>query len=175
MTLADFPGCPEVEEDGLTFEENAVKKAVAVASWTGTMAVADDSGLEVYALGGAPGVRSARYAGESGDDRKNVEKILHELRSLRGAGRRARFVCCLALASPEGSVRTFSGQVDGSIGEEPKGTSGFGYDPVFYPDGHSRTFAEMADEEKDALSHRGIALKHLGEHLAECGGSVAPR
>lgn len=166
MTLADFPDCPEVEEDGLTFEENAVKKAVSVARWTGRTALADDSGLEVYALGGAPGVRSARYAGPGGGDAKNVEELLHEMRSFHDPDRGARFVCCLALAFPGGSIRTFRGQVDGSIGTEPRGAGGFGYDPVFYPEGHSRTFAEMTGEEKDALSHRGEALRKLGAHLA---------
>ena len=171
-TLADFPGCPEVEEDGLTFEENAVKKAVSVARWTTRTALADDSGLEVYALGGAPGVRSARYAGGSGDDRKKIEKLLHEMRFLHGDDRKARFVCSLALASPEGSVKTFRGHVEGRIGMDLRGTSGFGYDPVFYPDGHSRTFAEMTDDEKDALSHRGMALRSLAAYLGGPRGAA---
>ncbi len=165
-TLADFPDCPEVEEDGLTFEENAVKKAVSVARWTGRTALADDSGLEVHALGGAPGVRSARYAGPGGSDAKNVEKLLHEMRSFHDPDRGARFVCCLALARPDGAAETFRGHAEGRIGTEPRGTGGFGYDPVFYPEGHSRTFAEMTGEEKDALSHRGEALRKLGAHLA---------
>ncbi len=104
-TLDDFPGCPDVVEDGATFEENAIKKAVTVREYTGKPALADDSGLEVYALNGAPGTLSARYAGEGADDRKNVEKLLNDMRSL---GRReARFVCCLALALPDGSVTIF--------------------------------------------------------------------
>lgn len=169
LTLTDFPGCPEVEEDGLTFEENAVKKAVSVARWTMKPAIADDSGLEVHELGGAPGVRSARYAGESGNDRENFEKLLHEMRSLQDADRRARFVCCLALADPNGDVKTFWGHAEGRIGMEPRGSNGFGYDPIFYPDGHSRTFAEMTDEEKDTISHRGKALRKLAAYLNRIG------
>jgi XTP/dITP diphosphohydrolase len=169
-TPADVPGCPEVEEDGLTFEENAVKKAASVAGWTGRTALADDSGLEVYALGGAPGVRSARYAGAGGNGGKNLEKLLEDMRSFQGADRGARFVCCLALADPGGPVKTFWGQAEGRIGMEPRGSNGFGYDPVFYPEGHSRTFAEMRDEEKDALSHRGMALRNLAAYLREAAG-----
>ncbi len=162
-TLNDFPECPEVVEDGETFEENAVKKAVSVARCSGKPALADDSGLEVYALGGAPGTRSARYAGDDTDDRRNMEKLLREMRCSEQRG--ARFVCCLALAMPDGGVRTFEGYVEGNIGRAPKGDSGFGYDPVFYPSGHDRTFAEMSGEEKDALSHRGKALAELAGFL----------
>lgn len=164
-SLDDFPDCPEVEEDGKTFEENAVKKARAVSSHTNMPALADDSGLEVYALGGEPGVLSARYAGENTDDRKNLEKLLDEMRSVPDGKRGARFACCIALALPVGKIETFTGYSEGSIGREPKGSNGFGYDPVFYPTGCKRTFAEMADVEKDALSHRGAALKKLHEYL----------
>jgi XTP/dITP diphosphohydrolase len=165
LTLDDFPECPEVVEDGTTFEENAIKKAVTVAKYAGKPALADDSGLEVYALGGAPGTMSARYAGENAGDRNNVEKLLHEMRSLPDEQRTARFVCCIALALPDGGVATFYGYSEGRIGMEPKGFNGFGYDPIFYPRGHSRTFAEMSDGEKDALSHRGIALGKVCEYL----------
>lgn len=178
-TLNDFPDCPEVEEDGKTFEENAVKKARAVSRHTNMPALADDSGLEVYALNGAPGVLSARYAGENADDRKNTEKLLNEMRSVPDGKRGARFACCIALAFPVGDssvatrtetlgdemVETFTGYSEGSIGREPKGSNGFGYDPVFYPAGCKRTFAEMDDAEKDSLSHRGAALKKLHEYL----------
>lgn len=165
-TLDDFPGCPEVEEDADTFEGNAVKKAAAVARYTGKPAIADDSGLEVYALNGAPGVYSARYAGTGADDRKNLEKVLTELQGV-GEGRRgARFVCCVALAFPDGTVETFQGFVEGRIGMAPKGVSGFGYDPVFYPNGHDMTFAEMSADEKDALSHRGMALRELRKFIS---------
>jgi len=167
FTLNDFSGCPEVEEDGTSFEENAVKKALAVSEYTGKIAVADDSGLEVYALKGAPGVLSARYAGEGTDDKRNIEKLLREMRSFGTEKRRARFVCCIALALPDGTINTFYGYVEGEIGTEPKGTNGFGYDPVFYPDGYNRTFAEMSDEEKDAISHRGRALKEIQRYLRE--------
>jgi len=165
-TLEDFPGCPEIEEDAGTFEGNAVKKATAVAMYSGNPAVADDSGLEVYALDGAPGVYSARYAGSSADDRKNLEKLLAELRGVKEGKRGARFVCCVALAFPDGRVETFVGFSEGRIGMEPKGFSGFGYDPVFYPKGHNTTFAEMSADEKDALSHRGVALRNLRAYLS---------
>ena len=170
-TLDDFPGCPEVVEDGKTFEENAVKKARAVSKYTKMPALADDSGLEVYALGGAPGVFSARYAGEGADDRKNYEKLLKEMNSLPDDKRMGRFVCVIALAFPDncssldGRVETFSGYAEGTIGKETKGANGFGYDPVFYPKGHGRTFAEMSDKEKDLLSHRGAALGRLYDFL----------
>jgi len=169
LTLDDFIGCPEVEEKGVTFEENAVKKAQTVARYTGKPSVADDSGLEVYVLNGDPGTLSARYAGEDADDRKNIEKLLFEMRSIADEQRGARFVCCIALAFPEGSVKTFSGYVEGMIGREPRGFQGFGYDPVFYPEGYNRTFAEMTADEKDALSHRGKALRKLQRYLHEGG------
>jgi len=165
LTLDNFPGCPEVVEDGVTFEENAAKKARAVAAFTGKAALADDSGLEVDALEGAPGILSARFAGKDADDRKNTERVLFEMRSVVMEQRGARFVCCIALALPDGSLHTFQGYAEGTIGTEPRGSRGFGYDPVFFPTGHNRTFAEMEDAEKDALSHRGKALKALREFL----------
>lgn len=164
-TLDDFPDCPEVKEDGNTFEANAVKKAKEISKFTGIPALADDSGLEVYALNGAPGVLSARYASENADDRQNIEKLLKEMYPIPDEKRIARFVCVIALAFPDGKIETFEGHSEGSIGREPKGSNGFGYDPVFYPEGHSRTFAEMSDKEKDALSHRGMALKKLHQFL----------
>lgn len=165
-TLDVFPGCPEVEEDGQTFRANAKKKAVTVARYTGCPALADDSGLEVDALDRAPGVFSARYAGEPADDKKNVKKILREMRTvITKKERKARFVCCIVFALPDGKCRTFTGYVNGMIAETPKGYNGFGYDPIFYPAGHDRTFAEMADFEKDAMSHRGRAMKKLYTYL----------
>jgi XTP/dITP diphosphohydrolase len=165
-TMDDFPDCPEVVEDGKTFRANAVKKAVAVARSTGCIALADDSGLEVSALKGAPGVFSARYAGADADDIKNVKKILSEIKHLKDISeRKARFVCCVALALPDGKHRTFTGYVNGFIGEKSKGYNGFGYDPIFYPVGGDRTFAEMDDAEKDSLSHRGKAMKKLYLYL----------
>lgn len=166
MTLDAFPGCPEVIEDGQTFQANAKKKALAVARYTGCPSLADDSGLEVNALDRAPGVFSARYAGEHADDKRNVNKILREMRSVTNKkARKARFVCCMVFALPEGKCRTFTGYVNGMIAETPKGHNGFGYDPIFYPFGHDRTFAEMADFEKDALSHRGRAMNKFGTYL----------
>jgi XTP/dITP diphosphohydrolase len=166
-TLDDFPGCPEVEEKGPTFEDNAVKKAITVAQYTKRPSIADDSGLEVYALNGAPGILSSRYAGIVSDDKKNIEKLLHEMNSIPDEKRGARFVCCIALAFPDRRIKTFYGYVEGKIGKEPKGVQGFGYDPVFYPVGHSKTFAEMTDDEKDALSHRGKALREFLKFLKE--------
>lgn len=166
VTLKAFPGCPEVVEDGKTFRANALKKARAVSKFTGLPTVADDSGLEVAALGGAPGVFSARYAGESASDSENVKKLLRDMRPLTDNKlREARFVCCIAFATPEGKYRTFTGYVKGIIGKGQKGFNGFGYDPLFYPEGHNKTFAEMTDQEKDRLSHRGRAMKKLYKYL----------
>jgi len=164
-SLEDFPGAPEVEETGNTFEENSVKKALSLMDFTGLPAIADDSGLEVHALKGAPGVRSARYAGERATDKDNVEKLLREMARIPDEKRGARFICVIALAYPDGRLMTFAGTVEGKIGKEPKGKGGFGYDPVFYPEGYERTFAEMTPAEKDALSHRAEALRKLREHL----------
>jgi len=169
LTLNDFPECPEVLEDEKTFEANAIKKAISVARYTGMTALADDSGLEVYALKGAPGVLSSRYSGEGSDDERNLQKLLSEMYPLDNEKRRARFVCFIALASPKGIINTFSGYVEGRIGREPKGSGGFGYDPLFYPVGYTKTFAEMDEAEKDAISHRGMALRRLYQYLKEKG------
>ncbi|HDH04668.1 MAG TPA: XTP/dITP diphosphatase [Nitrospirae bacterium] len=166
LTPDNFPECEEVEEDGDTFEANALKKALYISKCAGMTAIADDSGLEVDALNGAPGVFSARYAGESADDIANLEKLLNEMKGVPPEKRSARFVCCIALASGD-DVKTFFGSVEGGIGTAPKGKGGFGYDPVFYPKGYDRTFAEMSDDEKNALSHRGAALRKLKEYLSE--------
>ncbi len=166
LSLDNFPNCPETVEDRDTFEENAVKKAVEVCQCTGKPALADDSGLEVDALNGAPGVYSARYAdGTSGNDIRNYEKLLAELRDVSDNKRGARFVCCIALSFPNGTVKTFFGYAKGRIGREPRGKTGFGYDPVFIPGEQKRTFAEMSSEEKDRISHRGKALEKLTEFL----------
>jgi XTP/dITP diphosphohydrolase len=166
VTLNAFPGCPEVVEDGKTFRANALKKARAVSKFTGLPTVADDSGLEVAALDGAPGVFSARYAGENANDSENVKKLLREMRPLTDSkDRGARFVCCIAFATPEGKYKTFTGYIKGIIGKGQKGFNGFGYDPVFYPEGHNKTFAEMTDQGKDRLSHRGRAMKKLYKYL----------
>jgi XTP/dITP diphosphohydrolase len=169
LSLDNFPACPETEEDKETFEGNAIKKASEVCICTGKTSLADDSGLEVDALGGAPGVYSARYAGGfgSGNDVRNYEKLLQELKNVPEEQRGAQFVCCMALAFPDGRVETFFGYAKGRIGMEPKGITGFGYDPVFLPQGFDRTFAEMTGKEKDGLSHRGKALEKLAEFLHE--------
>jgi len=167
LSLSDYPQCPETEEDQETFEGNAKKKAVEVCTCTGKTALADDSGLQVDALGGAPGVYSARYAGVSGDgmDAKNCEKLLREMQNTPDDKRTARFVCCMALAYPDGDVITFVGYAEGRINRKPRGNSGFGYDPVFVPEGETATFAEMSGKKKDQLSHRGKALEKLAEFL----------
>jgi XTP/dITP diphosphohydrolase len=127
----------------------------------------------VDALGGAPGVFSARYAGEEADDRRNLAKLLDEMRFVSDEERRAKFICCIALGFPDGTARTFVGTVAGTLAREPRGTGGFGYDPVFFPIGESRTFAEMDDDEKDAISHRGRALRAVRRHLT--GEGEQPR
>ena len=167
-TPDEFPQCEEVEEDGATFEANAIKKASYIFKCSGMTALADDSGLEVDALDGAPGVFSARYAGEVTDDWANLEKLLTEMKDIPDTKRGARFVCCIALATRSG-IKTFMGQVEGRIGTGPRGAKGFGYDPVFYPEGHDRTFAEMSDHEKSSMSHRGRALRALQTYLKEQG------
>jgi XTP/dITP diphosphohydrolase len=164
LSLDNFPDCPETVEDKNTFEGNAVKKAFEVCQCTGKPALADDSGLEVDALNGAPGVYSARYSG-SGNDVKNYEKVLEELKNVSDEKRGARFVCCMALAFPDGTIKTFFGYSEGFLSRGPRGKTGFGYDPIFMPLGHKRTFAEMSGEEKDKLSHRGNALQKLAEYL----------
>lgn len=161
VSALDVPGTPEVEEDGVTFQDNATKKAVTLARTTGLWALADDSGLEVDALNGAPGVHSARYAGEPVKYAANNRKLLSALQG--EANRRARFRCVLALASPQGDVRLVEGVCEGVIADAPRGRKGFGYDPLFVPEGHTRTFAEMDAEEKNRLSHRGRALARARE------------
>ncbi|HIE03956.1 MAG TPA: XTP/dITP diphosphatase [Candidatus Latescibacteria bacterium] len=166
MTLSDFPEVPEVHEDGTTFSENARKKALVAAKLTGLPALADDSGLEVDALGGRPGVHSARFAGEEADDDANNTKLLELLKGLPPERRTARFRCVLALAFPDGRVYTVEGTCQGLIAEEPAGDGGFGYDPLFFVPEEGRTFAQMTREEKNSLSHRGRALRKLREVLS---------
>lgn len=166
LGLGSFPECAEVEETGSTFEENARLKAVHAALFTGRYALADDSGLEVDALHGAPGVYSARYAGPQANDKSNLEKLLKELGETPEDKRGARFRAVLVLADAAGRVAAvFDGKVEGSIGFKPAGENGFGYDPVFYPAGHVRTFAQMSAAEKDSMSHRGRALEELKKYL----------
>ena len=157
----DFPGLPEVIEDGETFEANAVKKAVTTAKESGTWALADDSGLEVDALAGEPGVHSARYAGEPVSYEANNRKLLAALGD--GTDRRARFRCVIALSDPSGHVRTVEGKCEGTIAHSARGDRGFGYDPLFVPDGYEQTFSEMDADAKNAISHRGMALEKARE------------
>lgn len=155
--LSAHPGVRLPPETGDTFEENAAIKAAAAAAATGLPALADDSGLCVDALDGAPGVHSARYS-EAGGDAANRAKLLAALRGLEPARRGARFVCVLVLAYPDGAVRQARGECRGLIRESEQGTGGFGYDALFVPEGHTRTFAEMTVAEKEPLSHRGRAI-----------------
>ena len=151
--------CPEVVEDAPDFRGNALKKAREVSSCTGRAALADDSGLVVDALGGRPGVFSARYAGEDASDADNTSKLLRELEGMPPDDRSARFVCSLALVLADGKEYVFEGVCEGTISVAPQGRSGFGYDPVFIPEGHERSFAEMSGQEKDSMSHRGRAIR----------------
>jgi XTP/dITP diphosphohydrolase len=156
-----FPEVPDVPETGTTFAENAALKARAVAAATGLPAVADDSGLCVDVLGGSPGVFSARWCGRHGDDETNLDLLLAQLADVPDGHRAAHFACAAVLALPTGDVEVVEGRVHGVLIRERRGTNGFGYDPVFLPDGHDRTTAEMSAEEKDAISHRGRAFRAL--------------
>jgi XTP/dITP diphosphohydrolase len=138
---------------------------VEIAQCTGKAAISDDSGIEVYALDGAPGVKSARYAGDQSDDFANNEKLLNELAGIADESRGARFICIIAIALPDGKIQTFQGIVEGHVGKKPVGTMGFGYDPLFYPKGLDMTLGQMSPEEKDSLSHRRDALEKLKTYL----------
>ncbi|MDF2092941.1 RdgB/HAM1 family non-canonical purine NTP pyrophosphatase [Knoellia sp. 3-2P3] len=164
---ADFPDVPDVVEDGVTFEENARLKAVAVARATGLPSIADDSGLAVDVLGGAPGIFSARWAGSHGNDRANLELLLDQLADVKDEHRGAAFVCAAVLALPDGTVRSAEGRMPGTVAREPKGTNGFGYDPILVPEGQTRHCAELSKEEKNAISHRGKAFRAMVPHLRE--------
>jgi len=163
VDLDEFPGAPDVPETGATFEENALLKARAIADYTGLPAVADDSGLCVDALSGMPGVLSARWAGGHGDDRANLDLVLAQVADVPDARLGARFVCAAALVAPGRAPREWvvTGQVEGRLVRQPRGSGGFGYDPIFLPDGFGQTTAEMTAEAKDAISHRGRAFRAL--------------
>lgn len=156
----------EVEETGVTFEENAYLKAQAACALSGMPAVADDSGLEVDVLDGAPGVYSARYAGEGATDQDRNNKLLQALQDVPSAQRTARFVSAVCCVFPDGETITVRGTCEGRIGFEPKGTDGFGYDPIFVTE-NGKTYAELSPEEKDAISHRGKALRLLAQALSQ--------
>jgi XTP/dITP diphosphohydrolase len=164
-TLLDFPEISDVEETGTTFEENATLKAEAVASALNKMVIGDDSGLMVDALEGRPGIYSARYAGEPKNDLNNTKKVLAELEGVPEENRTARFYCALAVAVPGQETFTVSGTCEGRILEAPRGTNGFGYDPVFYVPEKGVAMAELPSEEKNKISHRANALKQLDEEL----------
>lgn len=158
-SLADFGPIPEAIEDGLTFDENAYKKAIHTAKVLGLPAIADDSGLSVDALDGGPGVFSARYAGEHATDDENCKKLLNSLKGV--SNRSAHFHCVISIAVPSGPALTYEASCDGVIIDEPKGSNGFGYDPIFYFEEFGKTFAELSSEEKHQVSHRGKALREI--------------
>jgi len=161
--LNDFGPIPEIEEDGETFDENAYKKASVTARILGVPALADDSGLMVESLGGAPGVRSARYAGEQATDQQRCEKLLKEMKGK--TNRKAAFECVLSIAVPTGPALTYEARCEGLIAEKPYGSNGFGYDPVFFYPPLKKTFAELSRAEKSRVSHRGKALGELKEEF----------
>jgi XTP/dITP diphosphohydrolase len=164
--LGAFPGAPEVAETGATFDENALLKARAIAEFTGLPAVADDSGLCVDALNGMPGVLSARWSGRHGDDQANLRLVLAQLSDVPDERRGAHFACAAALVLPSGKEHVSEGTVYGRLIRQPRGTNGFGYDPIFVPDGSELTTAEMDPAAKDAISHRGRALRALAPVIA---------
>ncbi|MFF5209756.1 XTP/dITP diphosphatase [Streptosporangium sp. NPDC000396] len=168
--LEEFPEIGDVAETGLTFAENALLKAHAVARQSGLPAIADDSGLCVNVLNGMPGIFSARWSGRHGDDRANLELLLAQVSDVPQEHRGAYFTCTAALALPSGEERVADGKLHGMIIDAPRGTNGFGYDPIFVPEGESRTTAEMSAQEKDAISHRGRAFRALVPILADVLG-----
>jgi XTP/dITP diphosphohydrolase len=165
LSLKDFPPISPIVEDGTSFYENALKKATIVARYTGKLAVADDSGIEVEALGGRPAVFSSRFAGEKASDRENNAKLLKELEGVRPEKRGACFKCVLVVATPEGKTDFVEGECRGLITNEPRGHYGFGYDPVFLVPEYNQTFSEITPEEKNSISHRARALQKLLEVL----------
>jgi XTP/dITP diphosphohydrolase len=171
LSCRDLPGVPDVVEDARTLEGNAIKKAVPVCAATGHAALADDTGLEVEFLGGAPGVLSARYAGASASYEDNNRKLLAALDGVPPPRRRAVFRCVVALAAPGLDVRTVEGRTEGRILERPRGEGGFGYDPVFLPADHERTYAEMPVDEKNLVSHRGKAIRAARVLIVELLGA----
>ncbi|MFE1550486.1 RdgB/HAM1 family non-canonical purine NTP pyrophosphatase [Streptomyces sp. NPDC058718] len=156
-----YPDVPDVKETGVTFAENALLKAHALAQATGLPAVADDSGLCVDVLNGAPGIFSARWSGTHGDDRANLDLLLAQLSDIAEEHRGAHFACAAALALPDGTERVVEGTMPGTLRHAPVGTNGFGYDPILQPDGHEVTCAELTPAEKNAISHRGKAFRAL--------------
>ncbi|MFH8573428.1 RdgB/HAM1 family non-canonical purine NTP pyrophosphatase [Streptomyces sp. NPDC017993] len=165
-----YPDVPDVKETGVTFAENALLKAHALAKATGHPAVADDSGLCVDVLGGAPGIFSARWAGKHGDDRANLDLLLAQLGDIADEHRAAHFACAAALALPDGTQRVVEGRLEGTLRHTPAGDGGFGYDPILQPLGETRTCAELTADEKNAISHRGQAFRALAPVVRELLG-----
>lgn len=159
LSLADFPDIPDIEETGTTFEENASLKAIATTDATGLIALADDSGLEVDALEGQPGVYSNRFAGPNASDRDKYRRILDLMKDVPDEKRTARFRATMAISTPDGTIVVVDGKCEGVIAHEPRGENGFGYDPIFYIPDLDKTMAELTPEEKNRISHRGKALK----------------
>ena len=167
LTFADFPDAPEVEETESTFTGNALLKARALMKHTGLPAVADDSGLCVDALGGDPGIYSARYSGATENvDQANLELVLERMAQVPAGNRGARFVCAAVLVMPDGQETSVQGVLEGSIVQVPVGENGFGYDPIFQPTGFNITTAQMSAEDKDSISHRGQALRQLAKSIS---------
>lgn len=163
--MAEYDHVPEVIEDGSSFFENALKKAKTISEFTGETALADDSGLEISALNGQPGIYSSRFAGEDADDDRNIDKVLDLLANTPLEKRTAAFRCSIVLYSPEGSYEAFEGRWDGLISEARQGSGGFGYDPIFYVPEFKKTVAQLTSQEKNRLSHRAKALFALKESL----------
>jgi XTP/dITP diphosphohydrolase len=167
VSLREFPELGEITEDGATFRENAMIKAAAVSGHTGLLALADDSGLEVDALDGAPGIYSSRFAGEEKDDQANNRKLLELLSDIPAERRTARFQCVVAIAEPDGWVHIAEGSCEGVIAKKPRGQRGFGYDPLFYVPAYDRTFAELDPSIKNKISHRAKALEGAVDILSD--------
>ena len=164
-TLLDYPDIEDVEETGSTFEENAILKAETIANNLGVRVIADDSGLEIDALEGRPGVYSARYAGSEKNDENNIDKVLDELHGVPEIERTARFCCALAMAEPGKETLTVFGTCEGRILNERRGTNGFGYDPIFFVETEQKAMAELASDEKNKISHRANAIRKLDDLL----------
>ena len=167
LTLNDFDNVPVIDEDGKTFKENAAKKAVSFAKWCNKPVIADDSGLEVEALGNRPGVYSSRYAGEGATDEMRIEKLLTELCKVNDKNRIARFKCAIAFAVPQKLVFVVEAECNGIINKKPSGHNGFGYDPVFYVPEYGKTFAEITPDVKNKISHRAKALTLFRERFVK--------
>jgi XTP/dITP diphosphohydrolase len=166
-TLSDFPDVPEIREDGKSFTENALKKGRFYSKYFGKLAIADDSGLEVDALRGLPGIHSARYAGKGASNRENNRKLLKEMEGIRFSKRGAKFRCVIAMVSPDGREAIAEGTCKGRIGFKEVGKKGFGYDPLFLLPQYGKTMAQLSIEEKNRISHRGKALRKLRKMIKE--------